>query len=656
MAERIGQQLGNYRLVRLIGRGSFAEVYLGEHLYLKSYAALKILRTALSDEEVAKFLAEGQTLARLTHPQIVRVHDFAVEQGTPFLVMDYAPRGSLRQQHPRGSCLSLDTVVTYVGHVATALQYAHNRNVIHRDVKPENILVGTQQEVLLSDFGLALLAPSPDLISTQEMAGTLPYMAPEQLRGKPCFASDQYALGIIVYEWLCGVRPFEGNHWQLAQQHMSALPPPLREKDPSLPEAVESVVLKALAKEPEDRYVSVQLFAQALERASQVRGSILHEGSEVTSPLHAVSPASALTLKQIFLASAPADTPFVTRMQADLQKRGILVWNEHENSTLDRLDQEDMLRKAIRAVDVIVLVLSSHTRSSRTVREHLRITTLYQRRLIYVWAAGENLAGLLPEVGTETVSTDVIDARESYYERALDKLAFRLKEKTSVSSLAESTLGGEIYESRNPYKGLHAFTENDAADFFGRGRLIAELVARVEQRLQSDAPGQAPVRLLPVIGPSGSGKSSVVMAGLLPRLQQNALPGSKEWVYLSPLVPGAHPLEALALTLAPHLPQRSVKSIREDLEDDSARGLHLLAAHLLRGPEKKVVLFVDQFEEAFNQTTSEDERSRFFDLLRTALTERKGPVLVILTFRADFYDRLTICYLKRMETYGFLFP
>jgi eukaryotic-like serine/threonine-protein kinase len=112
IADRIGQQLGNYRLVRLLGRGSFAEVYLGEHLHLKSHAALKVLRTALSDEEVARFLAEGQTLARLTHPQIVRVHDFAVEQGTPFLVMDYAPKGTLRQQHPRGSCLSLDTVVT----------------------------------------------------------------------------------------------------------------------------------------------------------------------------------------------------------------------------------------------------------------------------------------------------------------------------------------------------------------------------------------------------------------------------------------------------------------------------------------------------------------------------------------------------------------
>src|SRR6266849_6093139 len=192
MADRVGQQLGNYRLLRLLGRGGFAEVYLGEHVYLKRRAALKILHTSLEDEGVDQFLTEAQTLARLTHPHIVHVFDFAVEQGTPFLAMDYAPRGTLRQLHPRGSCLSLPTTVSYVKQVAAALQYAHNHQVIHRDVKPENILLGSNQDVLLSDFGISVLAPSAEQLSTQELAGTIPYMAPEQLRGKPSFASDQY--------------------------------------------------------------------------------------------------------------------------------------------------------------------------------------------------------------------------------------------------------------------------------------------------------------------------------------------------------------------------------------------------------------------------------------------------------------------------------
>src|SRR5947209_9559469 len=198
MANRVGQQLGNYRLLRLLGRGGFAEVYLAQHVYLQRRVALKVLHTSLSDEDVEPFLAEAQTLARLAHPNIVSVFDFAVEDATPFLVMDYAPRGTLRQMHPRGSCLSLATTASYVKQVAAALQYAHNHQVIHRDVKPENMLRGSQQEILLSDFGLALFAPSPEQVSTQEMAGTLPYMAPEQIRGKPEFASDQYSLGIVV--------------------------------------------------------------------------------------------------------------------------------------------------------------------------------------------------------------------------------------------------------------------------------------------------------------------------------------------------------------------------------------------------------------------------------------------------------------------------
>src|SRR5215471_16496557 len=115
MPNRVGQHLGNYRLLRLLGRGGFAEVYLGEHLYLKRRAALKVLHTSLADEEVGQFLSEAQTLARLEHPHIVRVLDFAVEQdGTPFLVMDYAPRGTLLQRHSRGSYLSLQTTVAYV--------------------------------------------------------------------------------------------------------------------------------------------------------------------------------------------------------------------------------------------------------------------------------------------------------------------------------------------------------------------------------------------------------------------------------------------------------------------------------------------------------------------------------------------------------------
>jgi len=130
---REGQQLGNYRLTRLLGQGGFAEVYLGEHVYLKSRAALKVLHTQLSEQDEASFLQEAQTLAGLSHPHIVRVLDFAVQDGTPFLVLDYAPHGTLRHRYAQGTRLPLETIVLYVQQVAAALQYAHDQRLIHRD-------------------------------------------------------------------------------------------------------------------------------------------------------------------------------------------------------------------------------------------------------------------------------------------------------------------------------------------------------------------------------------------------------------------------------------------------------------------------------------------------------------------------------------------
>jgi serine/threonine protein kinase len=159
----VGQQLGNYQLLRLLGRGGFAEVYLGEHRYLKSHAALKVLRTQLADEEAQQFVREAQLLASLSHPHIVRILDFAVQDGVPFLVMEDAPGGTLRNRHPKQTQLTLDTIVAYVSQVGQALQYAHGRHLVHRDVKPENMLLGLRSDVLLSDFGLAMLAPIPPL-------------------------------------------------------------------------------------------------------------------------------------------------------------------------------------------------------------------------------------------------------------------------------------------------------------------------------------------------------------------------------------------------------------------------------------------------------------------------------------------------------------
>jgi serine/threonine protein kinase len=264
-----GQQMGNYRLMQLLGHGGFSDVFLGEHIYLKTQAAIKVLQMQLATDERGNFLNEARTIAHLVHPNIIRVLDFGIQGYTPFLVMDYAPNGTLRQRHANGSRLPLITIVSYVKQVASALQYAHKQNFIHRDVKPGNMLIGREDEILLSDFGIALIAQNTNSQITQDTIGTVAYMSPEQIEGKPRPASDQYSLGIVVYEWLCGERPFRGSLTEIVTQQLSSAPPPLHARFPEISREVEEAVMTALAKDPHDRFATVQAFAHAIEQANQ---------------------------------------------------------------------------------------------------------------------------------------------------------------------------------------------------------------------------------------------------------------------------------------------------------------------------------------------------------------------------------------------------
>jgi serine/threonine protein kinase len=263
-----GHQLGHYQLVRLLGQGGFAEVYLAEHIHLNTSVAVKVLHTRLANNDIQEFRHEAQIVARLVHPNIVRVLDFGVTNAVPYLVMDYAPHGTLRQAYPRGRPVPLPAVVHFTRHVAEALQHAHDQHLIHRDIKPENMLLGHNQEVLLSDFGIALVLQSSHLQSTQNIAGTIAYMAPEQIAAHPSAASDQYSLAVVVYEWLCGSRPFQGSYTEIAVKHTVTPPPPLCLQVPGLASEVEQVVMTALEKDPQRRFATVRAFALALEQAA----------------------------------------------------------------------------------------------------------------------------------------------------------------------------------------------------------------------------------------------------------------------------------------------------------------------------------------------------------------------------------------------------
>jgi serine/threonine protein kinase len=297
MPGRSGQIFGSYELIRSLGRGGFAEVYLGKHTQLpQQMAAVKILEKQLIQAKSQQFKKEASIVATLRHPHIVQMYDYNVYSNQamtltliPFIVMEYAPNGSLRQKHPRGLPLPLTTIVMYTRQIADALQHAHDHNVMHLDVKPENILVNGQNQLLLSDFGLATLLSEQD--KTADIQGTLSYMSPEQLNGKPDFASDQYALGVMVYEWICGHLPFSGRSVkEVIDKHLNELPPSLCTQVSALSQQAESVVMRALEKKTQDRYPSVHEFTQMFEQAVNNPGAPANAYANNFSPPNQATP------------------------------------------------------------------------------------------------------------------------------------------------------------------------------------------------------------------------------------------------------------------------------------------------------------------------------------------------------------------------------
>ena len=274
--DRVGQQFGNYRLMQLIGKGGYAEVYLAQHIRLTNLQhAIKVLTgTNLRDEQKEEFLLEARTVANLQRLSlhIVQILDFGIQDNSiPYIVMEYAREGTLRSLYPRNTKAPLERVVFYVKQIAEALQCAHDQipPIVHRDIKPENMLLRSIDHVLLSDFGIAIAGKTGPLMPIKErgVIGTSSYIAPERLSGHTRRASDQYSLGIVVYEWLSGSLPFDGTDRDICYQHLVTKPPSLYPACPGMTKAIEEVVMRTLAKNPEDRYPTVQAFALDLEAA-----------------------------------------------------------------------------------------------------------------------------------------------------------------------------------------------------------------------------------------------------------------------------------------------------------------------------------------------------------------------------------------------------
>lgn len=264
----IGEQFGEYRLLSLLGEGSFGVVYRAEHVNFGTIVAVKVLEARTNSKTDRTDFDNEVNAMHWDHPNIIRIITHGLSHNRYYLVMDYAPFGSMRDRHPHYSRLRWETVVEYALQIADGLQYVHDRGKVHRDVKPENLLIGENHKLLLSDFGLTITSLTVDSKQLQSPDGSLVYIAPEQANGQAVRESDQYALGIVMFEWLCGQLPFTGTAEEVLAQHYRATPPLLRERVPLLPSQLEEIVLRLLAKNPKQRFASMRDLKAALERVN----------------------------------------------------------------------------------------------------------------------------------------------------------------------------------------------------------------------------------------------------------------------------------------------------------------------------------------------------------------------------------------------------
>lgn len=470
MADNLnGQIVKGYDIGESIGTGSFGVVYRAIQPSVGREVAIKIILPSFANHPdfVRRFETEARLIARLEHPHIVPLFDYWREPDIAYLVMRLLP-SSLRARLDEHGPLTDTEVVEMVDQVASALAMSHRQGVVHRDIKPDNILLDTDCNAYLSDFGLAEVIKGNLELSDEGITGSPAYMAPEQLKGEAItLQSDIYALGIVIYEMLTGKHPFGmASISDLIRYHLLVSLPSVQEHRPELPESIDYVLQRATAKQADQRY------DDALVLAADLRGALL------------------------------GDRTFLKQVDADV---------------------------------------------------------------------------------------------------ALE----------------------------NPYKGLRAFEEVDAGEFYGREVLVEALVRSLDD-------GSAQQRFLAVIGPSGSGKSSLVAAGLVPALRRGALPDSDRWFVIS-MVPSTSPLQELETALL-GVAVRPVENLLDLLTSDP-RGLVVAAEQVLGNAEGDLLLIIDQFEELFTLVPDEMARVQLLTLLHTATFDPQSRLRIVVALRADFYDR-----------------
>src|SRR5512135_3382727 len=339
MSFNVGENVGPYRIVQQLGQGGMATVYKAFHAALDRYVAIKALHPAFGEDATfeARFQREARVVAKLDHPHIVPIYDYAQHEGRPYLVMKFIEGDTLKARLQKGP-LTAAEIENVVDSVGSALAYAHRQGILHRDIKPSNVLIGVDGEMWLADFGLARIAQAPEsTLSSDMIMGTPQYISPEQAMGdkKLDEGTDIYSFGVMLYEMVVGQVPFNADTpFSIIHDHIySALPMP-RAINPKVPEPVERVLLKALAKNRADRYPDVDSLVKAFKdawveagvpmrgTAITMRPGALKATVQPTAPVATAAPAAATVVQQ----AAPTAIPAVAPPPAPAKKTSPLLF------------------------------------------------------------------------------------------------------------------------------------------------------------------------------------------------------------------------------------------------------------------------------------------------------------------------------------------
>jgi serine/threonine-protein kinase len=287
---------GRYRLLELLGEGGMARVYKGQDTLLERTVAIKVLREqfAADPQVLALFQGEARAAARLSHPHIVAVYDVGEERGRPYIVMEYVEGPSLKEVLDREGPLSVSRVVEIARQVCAGLQYAHERGIVHRDIKPHNILLPPHGLAKIADFGIARALGAASVTQPGTVFGSPYYLSPEQARGEECTpASDIYSLGAVLYEAATGRPPFQGDSpVATALKHVNESPLPPQQANPRVPPGLAAIIMRALAKDPRARFATAGDMGQALASYQEM-------ARQETAPLQRPAPASSVIVPPI---------------------------------------------------------------------------------------------------------------------------------------------------------------------------------------------------------------------------------------------------------------------------------------------------------------------------------------------------------------------